>query len=152
MAIAVGTPAPEFTLKDQDGNDVTLSSFRGQPVALVFYVFAFSGICEGELCEIRDDHAAFEAANVQVLGISCDSRFSLKPWAEAQGFGFPLLSDFWPHGDVSRAYGVFSEEVGCPFRATVLIDAEGTVAAVFESEGLGTARTRAEYEAALAAL
>ena len=114
MAIAIGEEAPDFTLKDQDGNDVTLSSFRGkQNVALVFYPFTFTGICQGELCELRDDLSKYERANVQVLACSCDSRFSQKKWADEQGYTFPVLSDSWPHGKVAQAYGVFNEMVGC---------------------------------------
>jgi peroxiredoxin len=152
MAIAVGAEAPEFTLKDQHGNEVSLSKFRGQPVALVFYPFTFTGVCEGELCEIRDEPSTFEAANVQVLAISCDSQFAQKQWSDTQGYTFPVLSDFWPHGEVAKAYGVFNDALGCANRGSFLINADGTVAAVIESANLGTARSRADYEAALATL
>ena len=104
MAVEIGSEAPDFTLKDQDGNDVTLSSFRGEKaVALVFYPFTFTGVCEGELCALRDDLSDYEAAGVQVLAVSCDSRFAQAQWAEKQGYGFPVLSDFWPHGEVAKA-------------------------------------------------
>jgi mycoredoxin-dependent peroxiredoxin len=153
MTLAAGTDAPDFTLKDQDGNDVTLSSFRGQQnVVLVFYPFTFTGVCQGELCSLRDDLSEFENANAQVLAISCDSRFAQKQWAEAQGFNFPVLSDFWPHGAVSRAYGVFDENLGAAKRATFVIDKTGKISDVFESPNLGTPREKAEYEAALAKL
>ena len=152
MSIAPGTAAPDFTLKDQDGNDVSLSTYRGRPVVLVFYPFTFTGVCEGELCEIRDNPSTFEAANVEVLAVSCDSPYTQKEWAQAQGFTFPVLSDFWPHGEVARAYGVFNDELGCATRGSFLIDADGTVAAVIESANLGTPRARAEYETAIAAL
>jgi len=151
MALAVGEPAPDFTLKDQHGNDVTLSDFRGkQNVVLVFYPFTFTGLCQGELCAIRDDPSTFEAAGAQVLAISCDTRFAQAQWAEQQGFTFPVLSDFWPHGRVAREYGVFSEELGAAQRATFVIDRAGTIAAMFQSANLGTPRSRDEYEAALA--
>jgi peroxiredoxin len=100
---AVGDTAPDFTLKDQNGNDVTLSALRGKPVVIVFYPFTFTGVCQGELCEIRDDPSAFERGGAQVLAISCDSRHSQRIWAEEQGFTFPVLSDFWPHGEVAKA-------------------------------------------------
>ena len=104
MAIDVGQPAPAFTLKDQDGADVSLGDFAGkQAVALVFYPFTFTGICEGELCALRDDLGRYEAAGVQVLAVSCDSKNSQKVWAEQQGYTFPLLSDFWPHGATAQA-------------------------------------------------
>ena len=152
MAIAVGSEAPAFTLKDQDGNEVSLSKYLGQPVLIVFYPFTFTGVCEGELCELRDNPATLGDGTVQVLAISCDSQFAQQQWSKAQGFTFPVLSDFWPHGAVAQAYGVFNEALGCANRGSFLIDAEGTVAAVIESGDLGTARSRAEYEAAIAAL
>lgn len=153
MAIEVGTEAPEFTLKDQGGNDVTLSSFRGDKnVVVVFYPFTFTGVCEGELCALRDDFREFEQAGAQVVAISCDSRHSQRIWAEQQGYQFPVLSDFWPHGAVAKAYGVFNEVLGCANRATFVIDKVGTVRATFASAELGTPRGREEYTAALATL
>jgi peroxiredoxin len=153
MAIDVGQPAPEFTLKDQDGNDVSLAGFRGtSAVALVFYPFTFTGVCEGELCQLRDDLATYEAAGVQLLAVSCDSRFSQSMWAGQQGYTFPVLSDFWPHGAVAQAYGVFNEALGCANRATFVIDREGTIVDAFETENLGTAREQARYAEALAKL
>jgi peroxiredoxin (alkyl hydroperoxide reductase subunit C) len=153
MTLAAGTEAPDFTLKDQDGNDVTLSSFRGQQnVVLVFYPFTFTGVCQGELCALRDDLSEFERADAQLLAISCDSRHSQKMWAEQQGYTFPVLSDFWPHGEVSRAYGVFNEQLGAAMRATFVIDKNGTIVDVFETPNLGTAREKAAYETALAKL
>jgi len=150
--VAVGDTAPDFTLKNAQGDEVTLSSFRGQPVVLVFYPFTFTGVCEGELCEIRDDPSAYERAGAQVLAVSCDTRHAQRIWSEQQGYTFPLLSDFWPHGEVAKAYGVFNEALGCANRATFVIDAEGKVTATFSSPDLGTARTKGEYDAALAAL
>ena len=153
MTLAAGTTAPDFTLKDQDGNEVTLSSFQGkQNVVLVFYPFTFTGVCEGELCEIRDDPSAFERGGAQVLAISCDSRHSQRIWAEQQGFTFPVLSDFWPHGEVAKAYGVFNEALGCANRATFVIDKEGKVVDTFSSPNLGTPRAKSEYADALAKL
>src|SRR3712207_3351043 len=107
MGIEVGAPAPELELKDQYGQMVRLSDFRGsRHVALVFYPFAFSGICTGELCEIRDNLDVFTDRDVQVVAISCDPVFALRAWAEAEKYDFPLLSDFWPHGAVAQRYGV----------------------------------------------
>lgn len=153
MSVEVGQAAPEFTLKDQAGNDVSLSDYRGkQPVVLVFHAFTFTGVCQGELCEIRDDPSTFENANAAVLSISCDTRHAQAQWAEQQGFSFPVLSDFWPHGEVARAYGVFNEQLGCANRGSFVIDRDGIVVATFASANLGTPRARAEYEAALANL
>jgi peroxiredoxin len=150
--VAVGDVAPDFTLKDQDNNEVTLSALRGTPVVIVFYPFTFTGVCEGELCALRDDLSEFESAGVQVLAISCDSRFAQAQWAEKQGYGFPVLSDFWPHGEVAKAYGVFNEDLGCAMRRTIVIDSDGNVAKIFQSGGLGEPREKADYEAALAEL
>jgi mycoredoxin-dependent peroxiredoxin len=153
MAIEVGREAPDFTLKDQGGNDVTLSSFRGeQNVVLVFYPFTFTGVCEGELCSLRDDLSQFETSSAQVLAVSCDSRFAQQQWAKAQGFTFPVLSDFWPHGEVARAYGVFNEQLGCANRATFVIDKHGVVVDAFASPDLGTAREKSAYDDALTKL
>jgi mycoredoxin-dependent peroxiredoxin len=153
VPVEIGQEAPDFTLKDQDGNDVSLSSFRGnQNVVVVFYPFTFTGVCEGELCSLRDDLSEFDAVKAQVIAISCDSRHAQKQWATQQGFTFPVLSDFWPHGAVARAYGVFNEQLGCANRATFVIDTNGKVVDTFESANLGTPRERAEYEAALGKL
>ncbi|QGG94931.1 peroxiredoxin [Actinomarinicola tropica] len=153
MTVETGQDAPDFELKDHAGDAVTLSSFRGRSaVALVFFPFAFTGVCEGELCHLRDDHADFDAAGVQVLAISCDPRPALGRWAEEIGVPYPLLSDFWPHGEVARAYGVFNEALGCANRVTILVDADGLVVDRFESAGLGEPRDAARYRAAFAAL
>jgi peroxiredoxin len=150
--VEIGQPAPEFTLKGTDGEQHSLSALRGTPVLLVFYPFTFTGICEGELCRLRDDYAQFTDAGVQVLAVSCDPGPAQKLWAEQQGFTFPVLSDFWPHGAVATAYGVFNEAVGCANRATVLIGADGTVVDAFATDSLGTAREPERYAEALAKL
>ena len=152
MSVEIGKPAPDFELKDNTGQMVRLSDFRGkQPVALVFYPFAFSGICTGELCEIRDNLSVFSSGDVQVLGISCDPMHSLKAYAEAQRYTFPLLSDFWPHGAVAREYGVFLDGPGFAGRGTFLIDVDGVVRwSVVNAPG--EARPLAAYQAAIAAL
>ncbi len=153
MTAEVGKAAPDFTLKDQAGNDVTLSSFKGKSaVALHFYPFTFTAVCEGELCRIRDDYSDFEQAGVQVLAVSCDSRHSQRVWAEQQGFTFPVLSDFWPHGAVAKEYGVFNDQLGCAIRATFLIDKSGTIIDKFSTDSLGTARDPERYAASLAKL
>lgn len=149
MAIDIGDPAPDFALKDQNGNTVQLSDLRGkQAAAVVFYPFTFSGTCETELCQLREDHSELLDAGVQVLAISCDSPFVQKRWAEEQGFTFPVLADYWPHGEVARAYGVFEEAIGCANRATFVIDTEGVVVDRFETD-LGTAREKSRYQEAL---
>ena len=152
MAIEIGQPAPDFELKDPAGEAVTLSGFAGTPVLLVFYPFTFTGVCEGELCRIRDDYSQFEAAGVQVLAVSCDSRHAQRIWSEQQGYQFPVLSDFWPHGEVAKAYGVFNEALGCAKRASFLIDGSGVLVDTFASGDLGTPRVAERYTEALAKL
>jgi len=153
MAIQAGQEAPDFTLRGHDGHEVRLADFRGkQNVVLVFYPFAFTGVCQGELCSLRDNPSAFETAEAQVLAISCDSTFAQSEWAQQQHYSFPLLSDFWPHGAVSREYGVFDDDLGCATRTTFVIDRQGVVAETISSPNLGTPREKAEYDAALAKL
>jgi peroxiredoxin (alkyl hydroperoxide reductase subunit C) len=152
VAPEVGTEAPDFTLKDQNNQEVSLSSFRGQrSVLVVFYPFAFSGICTGELCAVRDDLASFQNDSVQVLGVSVDSPFTLKAWADAQGYEFPLLSDFWPHGETAKAYGVFFEKAGMATRGTFLVDPEGIVRFA-EVNGPGEPRDQDAWKKALSAV
>jgi peroxiredoxin len=153
MTAEIGKPAPAFTLKDQAGNDVSLSDFAGKSaVALVFYPFTFTGVCEGELCQLRDDYSDFENAGVQVLAVSCDSRHAQRIWAEKQGYNFPVLSDFWPHGAVAQAYGVFNDALGCAIRATFVIDKNGVLVDEFRTDALGTPREAARYREAFATL
>jgi mycoredoxin-dependent peroxiredoxin len=128
MSVSVGDRAPEFSLPDQDKQIVSLADLRGTPVLLVFYPFAFSGLCTGELCQLRDELSAYTDAGVQVLAISTDPVFSLRAFREKEGFDFPLLSDFWPHGAVAQAYEVFNEKAGMAVRGTFLVDPDGTVA------------------------
>lgn len=149
MTLEIGQSAPDFELKDQNNEAVKLSSFRGRPVALVFYPFTFSGICEGELCQLRDDFSEFENAGVQVVAVSCDSRHAQRMWAEQKGYQFPVLSDFWPHGEVAKAYGVFNDALGCANRATFMIDKDGTVADAFATGEITTPRDKSRYTAAL---
>ena len=126
--LEVGQSAPDFTLKDQYGKDISLSDYRGvKGVVVVFFPFAFSGICTGELCEIRDDLGAFESDQVQVLAISCDHMFTQRAFSDAEGYFFPVLSDFWPHGRTAQAFGVFEPSGGFSTRGTFLIDSSGIV-------------------------
>jgi peroxiredoxin len=152
MTIAIGQVAPDFELKDQTGTKVSLSSFKGKKnVVLVFIPFSFTGTCTGELCAIRDDISAFENDNVQVLAISCDSMHSQKIFAEQEGYKFPVLSDFWPHGAAATAYGVFNVDIGCAMRGTFIIDKAGIVRWSVV-QGLGDARNNGDYKTAIAAL
>lgn len=155
MAIAVGDIAPDFELNDQHGKAVKLSDFRGKaPVVLMFYPFAFSSICTGELCEIRDDHlgdGGVGDSEAVVLAVSTDPMYALRAFADAEGFKHLLLSDFWPHGEVAKKYGVFLEDKGFATRGTFVIDKDGVVRWAVVN-GPGDARPVADYRAALAAL
>ncbi|MEU3647130.1 peroxiredoxin [Lentzea sp. NPDC034063] len=152
MAVEVGSEAPDFTLNDYNKQPVTLSSFRSEKnVLLVFYPFAFSGTCHGELCQLRDELATYEDENVQVLGVSVDSPFALKAWANQEGYQFPLLSDFWPHGAVAQSYGVFNETAGMALRGTFLIDTAGVVRFA-EVNAPGEARDQDAWKKAVASL
>lgn len=147
----MGEPAPDFTLPGTAAEPVTLSALRGTPVVVVFFPFAFSGICTGELCELRDNVAAFDSAGVRLLGVSCDAPHSLRAFREREGYQFHLLSDFWPHGAVARRYGVFDEDAGLATRGSFLVDAGGTLRwAVVNPRG--QARPLSAYREALAAL
>src|ERR1035441_1089223 len=123
MAIEVGEQAPDFELKDQHGTPVRLSGFRGEKnVVLVFYPLAFSGVCTGELCALRDDFPEVTREDVELLAVSVDSTHVIRTWSEQQNFGFTLLADFWPHGAVAKLYGVFDENLGFAKRGTFIID------------------------------
>lgn len=152
MTIEVGATAPDFVLKDQNNQEVRLADFRGRRnVLLVFYPLAFTGVCQGELCEIRDNLNDFVNDSTQVLSVSVDSSYAHKIWANQEGYEFPLLADFWPHGAVAQAYGVFNDERGFANRGTFVIDQQGIVR--FAEMNLpGEARDQQAWRKALAAL
>ena len=145
--IEAGQPAPEFSLQTPDGT-FTRAALVGKTTVLVFYPFAFSSICTGELCQLRDELSEYTGAGVSVFGISTDPVFSLKAFREKEGFDFPLLSDFWPHGEVSKAYGVFNDKAGMAVRGTFLIDADGKIAFT-EVNGPGDAREQSGWKQAV---
>jgi peroxiredoxin len=152
QAVETGAKAPDFTLKNQHGETISLSDYRGEKnVVLLFYPFAFTGVCTGELCALRDELPTFVNDDVQLLAVSNDSPFALRVFAEQEGLTYPLLSDFWPHGDTSRAYGVFDEEKGCAVRGTFIIDKEGVVRWTVVN-GLPDARDLNDYVKAIETL
>lgn len=152
MAIAVGSPAPEFELRDQHGQKVRLADFHGnRAVVLVFYPYAFTRVCTGELCAIRDELATFQSEDAQVLGISTDTVFTQLAYAERESLAFPLLSDFWPHGEVARRYGVFDEVRGCAIRGTFIVDKDGILRWSVVN-AIPDARNQAEYLKVLSTL
>src|ERR1700712_3728309 len=152
MALEIDTKAPDFELPNQFGEHIRLSDFAGKsPVALVFFPLAFSSTCTSELCALRDNLALFKQSGVELIGISVDSKATLRAFAEQEGYDFTLLADFWPHGAVSKEYGVFLEHKGFANRATFVIDTKGVIRASFISSP-GEARSISEYRAALAEL
>ncbi|MHA7264721.1 redoxin domain-containing protein [Arthrobacter sp. TMN-37] len=146
-----GEPAPEARLVNQHGETVRVSSLRGSPAALVFFPSAFSSVCTQELADLQAGRDRFAAHGVRILGLSTDSKYTLRAYAEAEGLSFDLLSDFWPHGAAARAFGVFDERAGHARRSTFFLDARGVVSSVVSS-GPGEPRSAGDYAAALAAL
>ncbi len=152
MAVDVGQQALDFELKDQHGSPVKLSDFRARKnVVLVFYPLAFSGVCSGELCAIRDDFPEISRDDVELLTVSVDSSFAHRAWSDQENFGFALLSDFWPHGSVAKLYGVFDENLGVATRGSFIIDKEGVVRWKVVNP-IPQARDIAEYQKVLASL
>ena len=152
MALAIGSMAPDFELVNQHGQKVSLSLYQGKKnVVVIFYPFAFSGICTGELCALRDDLSAFQNDKVELISISCDPMYANKVFAEQEGYKFQVLSDFWPHGAIAKAYGVFDENRGCATRGSFIIGSDGKIKWMVVN-GLGEARNIAEYKTALSAL
>jgi peroxiredoxin (alkyl hydroperoxide reductase subunit C) len=150
--LPVGTLAPEFSLRDQNNEIVTLSSFRGsKAVLLVFYPWAFTSICTGELGQLRDNIEQFANDTVQVLTLSIDSSFVHKIFSQRDELNFPLLADFWPHGEVAQAYGVFNSEAGVSNRGTFLIDRDGVIR-FSEANEIGEGRDPQRWLAEIAAL
>ena len=152
MSLEIGQAAPDFTLNNQFGEKVTLSSFQGKKnVVVVFYPYSFTGTCTGELCALRDDLSSFQNENVELLAVSVDSMFTQKVFATQENYNFPVLSDFWPHGATAQAYGIFNEATGSAIRGTFIIDKEGILRWQVVN-GMGDARNTADYKDALAAL
>lgn len=147
----VGKPAPDFTLTDQHGRAISLHQYRGTAVLLVFVPFAFSDTCSSELVELRDAEDLADNAAMETLVVSCDSIYTMKAWADEHRYTGELLSDFWPHGEVSRLYGVFNPRKGLATRGSFLIDADGVCRwSVVNSPG--QARNIDDYREALAHL
>jgi mycoredoxin-dependent peroxiredoxin len=152
MTVEIGSVAPDFELPNQNGEKVRLSDFRGEKtVVVVFYTYAFSGICTGELCGLRDDVSDFVNDGVETLAISCDPVPTLAAYAEHHALNYQLLSDFWPHGATSRDYGVFWDNTGFATRGTFIIDPAGIVRWCVVN-GPGEARSLDDYKSALSSL
>lgn len=146
--LKVGDITPDFCLPNQFGEPISLAELRGAPVAIVFYPFAFSGICTGELCQLRDNLADFADAGVRLLAVSVDTKYTLRAYAAAESYAFDLLADFWPHGAVAQQYGVFDPVRGMAGRSTFLLTSDGVIADMFSTPA-GQARTLERYRQAL---
>ena len=150
--VEVGQQAPDFTLVDQHGEQVSLSQFRGRKnVVLLFFPYAFSGTCTGELCTIRDRLPTFVNDDTVTLAVSVDHKFAQRAFAEKEGYDFPLLADFWPPGEVAKKYGVFVDDKGAAKRGTFIIDKDGIVRWKVVN-AIPDARDQTEYKKALSGL
>ncbi len=152
MTLAIGDVAPDFTLRDQHGQEITLSTHaQGKAALIVFYPFAFSGVCTGELTGLRDRLGDFETDHSTLIALSCDPMYAQRAVADRDGIFFPLLSDFWPHGVTAKAYGVFDEISGGPKRSSFIVDREGRVAWTVHN-ATGEPRNLDEHAAVLTSL
>jgi peroxiredoxin len=150
--IEVGEQAPDFTLRDQNNEEFTLSSSRGvRSVLVIFYPLAFTGICTDELGAVRDDTSTYQNGEVQAVSISVDSAYVQKIFSQREAYEFPMLSDFWPHGGVAKSYGVFNEDNGFANRGTFLVDKDGIVRFA-EMNGPGEGRNADDWRDAIAKL
>jgi peroxiredoxin len=146
--VSVGDKAPAFTLPDSNGDAVSLDDFEGTRL-LVFIPNPFTGICDDEGCAIRDNLAQLNDLGAQVIVVTVHGKAVTKKWAEENGFSFPVLSDYWPHGATTQAYGAFNDEVGVANRYSFVIDGDGVIREVISTEALGIGR---EYDAYVEAL
>ena len=146
----LGSPAPSFELPDQNKNLVSSDSLKGSKSLIVFIPFPFTGICDDEGCAIRDNVARLNDLEANVVIITVHAVPVAAKWAAENGFGFPVLSDYWPHGATTQAYGAFNDKVGAANRYTFVLDAEGVVREVINTEALGIAREFDTYVEALA--
>jgi peroxiredoxin len=144
--VEVGQKAPDFTLRDENLQEVTLSSLRGQPVVMFFFPLAFSGLCTAEACAYRDDTTLFDSKGARIIGISRDSPFTQKAFKEKENLPYTLLADM--KGEVARTYGCWNEAAAIAERMTVVIDKDGKITYV-EHNGPGQIR---DQKTALAAL
>jgi mycoredoxin-dependent peroxiredoxin len=152
MPAEVGQAAPDFSLRDQGGNTVTLNDLKGKKSLIVFIPFPHTGNCNNEACALRDDYSQFENAGANVIIITPHAGPLVRHWAEENNIQFPVLSDYWPHGAVAQTFGSFNEQVGTTMRATYVLDKDGVVRDIIKTDSLGEVRDHSSYQPALAAL
>ena len=152
MPAEIGQPAPAFELVDQTRSLVSLESLLGKKSLIKFIPFPFTGVCEGEVCEVRDNLASLTDLDTNIVVITCDTVPSNTRWATELGVSFPILSDFWPHGAVAQAYGCFNEAIGVAMRSTYVLDEDGIVRDIVATPVLREARSMAAYHESLASI
>lgn len=148
----IGMPLPQFELRDQHRNPVSNDSVAGRNSVIVFIPFPFTGTCESEICALRDRMSEFDNLNANVIAVTCDTLAANRAWADQNNIEYPVLSDFWPHGVVSKKFGVFNDMLGCANRTTFIADADGIIRDVIASDEMGMARESDHYVTALEAL
>ena len=150
--VAVGEAAPAFVLRDQTRAKRTLGELFGSRSMVIFMPFAFTNTCLGEMCTLRDNLHSLESSGTRFFVITTDTLHSNRRWAEDQGFEFPILSDFWPHGAVAQAYGCFNPAIGVAMRSTYVLDRAGVVKEIIATDRLDIPRDFGEYERALGSI
>lgn len=152
MPATIGQSVPDFELRDQNRNVVSSESLKGRNTIIVFIPFPFTSTCEGEICDLRDRMGEFDRLDANVVAVTCDTGAANRAWAEQNNVGYPVLSDFWPHGEVSKSFGVFNETFGYANRTTFVVDGAGVIRDIVASTELGVARESDHYVTALEAL
>ena len=150
--MTVGSPAPHFELLDKDKNLVSLDEFKGSKTLIVFIPFPFTGICDDESCALRDNLGALSGLDAKVVVITVHAHPVIKKWVEEYELTFPVLSDYWPHGQTAQAYGAFNEATGAANRYSFVLDGDGVVREVINTEALSVPREFSAYTEALAKL
>ncbi|MEE8457546.1 MAG: redoxin domain-containing protein [Acidimicrobiia bacterium] len=152
MPLAIGTAAPDFSLFDQNKSEVSLDDIRGHNALIVFIPFPFTGHCDNEGCQLRDGLAELGGLEAKVIVITTHAIPTNARWASENGFEFPVLADYWPHGDVVRSYEAFNDVTGSANRVTYVLDTGGIIRDVISTDSLGTPREYELYGQALAAI
>lgn len=152
MPLAIGTAAPDFSLLDQNKNEVSLDDIKGHNALIVFIPFPFTGHCDNEGCQLRDGLAELGGLEAKVIVITAHAVPTNAKWASENGFEFPVLADYWPHGDVVRSYGAFNDVTGTANRVTYVLDTSGIIRDVISTDSLGTPREYELYGEALSVL
>lgn len=152
MTAEIGSPAPTFSLRAHTGDTHDNDSLRGSKALIVFIPFPFTGNCDGEACSLRDNIAELDGLDAKVVVITTHAGPTNKEWATKEGLPFPVLSDYWPHGEVARAFGCFNEQVGSVTRSTYVLDSDGVVRDIIATDSLGETRSFGDHAAALAAI